>query len=1407
MQASQREMRELIVDLSSGVSAKINKALLTMCRNTSTEDKKAFVQESGISHLVALLTNQDKSILLNSAKALARMSTLKESRDLIVAANATGQLCLLLGHEDAEVREYAAFTCRSLSSMLSFQNKMLEGESLRLLLARLDDPQLDVRRHAAAAIARILKNQQFCAPIAQVDVMKSLSAFLLETDEVICKSTVNIIRSLAASLIHVGGADVKFGIAFADIIADKVNTEELTHSDGVGLLVNGLFKAFDSDVNAHVKTLVTTFVGEDQSISIAEGLLVTLEKSATVDTANMTIDFIIALAGLSPVIQRQFLKTEMVKTLLILLDDERASKLVVLKAIYCLARDNREARSQLVGATFDLKYLLAGDQELTRDVLGLLVYMAGAEYVYPQEICSKVRLLELLSILEEPVSERKRLALELVEVLVKSELNHNEEPRLEEVKLEAVRKDRRKNLIDNGGLTSIINCVFSRDGLIEDAAVSCIYALSQVKDSQLQFIVQQRVEVDKWLPLLSLEGKEVVEKVAGILKSKVVTSRDNINLFMSYFSSPDTSIRRGVAIAAAVFFEDLGKEEQNKIIVCLLENIQNADPLVHENSADRLALIVGAEAARWDDVLRNLSGHLCSAESSLSHRGLLWFLKCLMKYSPMSKEVVCQSGVIGPLVSLFRNPEHHEQLLELFLELSRYCLAGCEAIKLQGGLGFLAKLISHQDLALREKAMRIIENICNHCQETRDRIFRGGLKMLATYRYGEIMESSSREALGTTGGECFVEAMSIGSPARVTDPAQLYGLSELAIFFKDQVRNGAEGFNLFLLRTAWLLSVISLNFSKKSIDPQNLEDVEYLLRHIETVCTSANDLGRQQYEYYVLSIVRNLACCEIQIPQGMRVSLLKNLRCMSVVARRGAQPEVRFFWEIFISARNAFVQETCAIILKKLVEGSVTGKKFFMRPGFQTAGGGYANQKNPEPRLAHLLNTLCEVTDNRDLFDSVLGFIAELSYENEEVQKYLIANIVSCIISQETLVSSRYAMFELLEKVTRYDDSVIALFCGDKNGIPGLVSLLKINNPIIQRRVIGLINDKLLQNKTWVRELQENNVIAVLKELLPSIDLIDKSMAVSLLGVLGYRDDGAELHNVDSQGRVIVKNNPFQIKRSDLGINATILGQGAYGRVVVATWKRTMVAVKMFTQMDRSEKTMRSFIKEVAIMQMLRHENIIDFFGAGSDDQGSFLVMKLAKEGSLHKMIHESPELLTWGRRIRIAAGIACALDYLHSMTPSIFHRDLKSENVLMGGNYSPKLTDFGLSLIEEEKTRSLAVESNALATPHWCAPERYDMKPFTNKCDMYSYGIVLWELASLALPWAHFTGRPMEVSNAIREMVLVRGKRPEIPEKTPPKYAEWIRSCWAQEPETRPEAREVADALFDMSSSSSYVL
>jgi len=272
------------------------------------------------------------------------------------------------------------------------------------------------------------------------------------------------------------------------------------------------------------------------------------------------------------------------------------------------------------------------------------------------------------------------------------------------------------------------------------------------------------------------------------------------------------------------------------------------------------------------------------------------------------------------------------------------------------------------------------------------------------------------------------------------------------------------------------------------------------------------------------------------------------------------------------------------------------------------------------------------------------------------------------------------------------------------------------------------------------------------------------------------------------------------LKATDLGDRDKdwkLLGEGGFGRVYCTTYQNQKVAVKELLSDEAGANITEKFSefqKEVQIMSVLRHQNIVNLIGLTI--KPLLIVSEFVRGGDLHQVLCDSASPLSWPQRYRIAFDIAAGMEYLQAFTPPIVHRDLRSPNIFIesldvNAPVCAKVADFGLSAFVAQDV------AGSLLTWQWLAPEvlNYDVKSYDERSDIYSYAIVLWELLTAEMPFEEFAKQTPD-PHAIKRAIIHSGLRPTIPTDCPPDYQRLMEACWNHSPLKRPSFTEILQSL-----------
>ncbi|KAJ6705613.1 SERINE-THREONINE PROTEIN KINASE [Salix purpurea] len=242
-----------------------------------------------------------------------------------------------------------------------------------------------------------------------------------------------------------------------------------------------------------------------------------------------------------------------------------------------------------------------------------------------------------------------------------------------------------------------------------------------------------------------------------------------------------------------------------------------------------------------------------------------------------------------------------------------------------------------------------------------------------------------------------------------------------------------------------------------------------------------------------------------------------------------------------------------------------------------------------------------------------------------------------------------------------------------------------------------------------------------------------------------------------------------EIRWEDLKLGEEI-GRGSFAAVYRGIWNGSDVAVKIYLGNQYKEETLLDYQKEIDIMKSLRHPNVLLFMGAVYSPERLAIVTEFLPRGSLFKTLHKNSPAMDIRRRVKMALDVARGMNYLHHRNPPILHRDLKSSNLLVDKNWTVKVGDFGLS---KWKDAAFLTAKSGRGTPQWMAPEVLRNEPSNEKSDVFSFGVILWELMTVSVPWVKLNS--LEVVGVVGFM----DRRLELPESLDPKVASIISDCW----------------------------
>ncbi|XP_052899039.1 methylcytosine dioxygenase TET [Anopheles moucheti] len=259
------------------------------------------------------------------------------------------------------------------------------------------------------------------------------------------------------------------------------------------------------------------------------------------------------------------------------------------------------------------------------------------------------------------------------------------------------------------------------------------------------------------------------------------------------------------------------------------------------------------------------------------------------------------------------------------------------------------------------------------------------------------------------------------------------------------------------------------------------------------------------------------------------------------------------------------------------------------------------------------------------------------------------------------------------------------------------------------------------------------------------------------------------------------QDNGWEIKMEDLQLKENI-GKGEFGDVMLGILKGEKVAVKVLKDAGRASN---KFLAEAGVMTTLEHENLVKFIGLVFHDKYIYLVTEYMSKGSLVDYLRSrGRQHISRKDQINFAYDTCCGMEYLE--TKKVIHRDLAARNVLISEDCVAKVSDFGLARDER-----YTGDSSKLPIK-WTAPEALKEGKFSNKTDMWSFGILLWEIYSFGrVPYPR-----IPLADVVKH--VGSGYKMEAPEGCPPEIYEMMRQAWDLVPEKRPTFAELKRRLYN---------
>jgi len=308
------------------------------------------------------------------------------------------------------------------------------------------------------------------------------------------------------------------------------------------------------------------------------------------------------------------------------------------------------------------------------------------------------------------------------------------------------------------------------------------------------------------------------------------------------------------------------------------------------------------------------------------------------------------------------------------------------------------------------------------------------------------------------------------------------------------------------------------------------------------------------------------------------------------------------------------------------------------------------------------------------------------------------------------------------------------------------------------------------QYEKWEKQLVENpQMLRKFTVSDPDIPTKEEAPAVS------------QLHAAEQQMAKLQEK--FSFKFEELEFDQ-LVGSGASGEVHLGYIENVAVAIKKIAA-DTLDKENRALVEqEIRVMRNLHHPNIVKFMGLCDHETGVYIVTEYIEHGDLFDLcVFGEGKELPWNTRALISLQMAYACGYLHEN--NIMHRDLKSQNILIGNNYLVKLCDFGLACSTDIKAKR---KRTVCGTDEWIAPEIALDEEYNHMCDIFSWGIVVTEIIFCEPP----RKRKMPDKMAF-DMTLFRQN---LPEDCPKTFADIVVAACEFNPDKRPDFLKIVKDL-----------
>ncbi|XP_023533995.1 integrin-linked protein kinase 1 isoform X1 [Cucurbita pepo subsp. pepo] len=332
-------------------------------------------------------------------------------------------------------------------------------------------------------------------------------------------------------------------------------------------------------------------------------------------------------------------------------------------------------------------------------------------------------------------------------------------------------------------------------------------------------------------------------------------------------------------------------------------------------------------------------------------------------------------------------------------------------------------------------------------------------------------------------------------------------------------------------------------------------------------------------------------------------------------------------------------------------------------------------------------------------------------------------------------------------------------------------------------------------------------IVEILLERGAEVDVQDRWGSTPLADAIYYKNQDVikllEKHGARLPMAPMLVQNALEVPEYEINPNELDFSKSVNitkGTFCIASWRGIEVAVKTLgEEVFTDEDKVKAFRDELALLQKIRHPNVVQFLGAVTQSSPMMIVMEYLPQGDLHAYLKRKGSLKL-ATVVKFALDIARGMNYLHEHKPeAIIHRDLEPSNILRDDSMHLKVADFGVSKLLKlsnrvKEDRPVAVACHDTSW-RYVAPEAYKDEEYDTKVDVFSFALILQEMIEGNPPF------PTKPENEVPK-AYIAGERPPFMAPTK-RYAdgvkELIEECWEEKPHKRPTFRQIIRRLEDI--------